>query len=52
MKILHGRNGREYNLPELPRFSEDVYLHETNTIYESFGTFSGTRANRSVTSSP
>jgi len=33
-KILHARNGREYRLPELPRFSVDDYCAETRTVYE------------------
>jgi G:T-mismatch repair DNA endonuclease (very short patch repair protein) len=37
VKIMHGRNGREYRLPELPRFSVDGYCPETRTIYEFFG---------------
>ena len=38
-KIMHARNGREYRLPELPRFSVDVYCPETRTIYEFLGCF-------------
>jgi len=37
VKIMHGRNGREYELPELPRFSVDGYCPETRSIYEFFG---------------
>ena len=36
-KILHGRNGREYRLPNLPRFSVDGFCPETETVYEFFG---------------
>ena len=32
LKILHGRNGREYRLPELPNFSVDVFCPETRTV--------------------
>ena len=39
-KIMHARNGREYRLPELPRFSIDGYCAETRTVYEIFGCFS------------
>jgi G:T-mismatch repair DNA endonuclease (very short patch repair protein) len=34
---MHGRNGREYRLPNLHRFSVDVYCPETNMAYEFFG---------------
>jgi len=33
-KILHGRNGREYRLPELPDLSVDGFCPETKTVYE------------------
>ena len=33
-KIMHARNGREYRLPELLRFSVDGYCAENNTVYE------------------
>jgi len=36
VKIMHCRNGREYSLPELPRFSVDGYYTETLTVYELF----------------
>jgi hypothetical protein len=31
-KIMHGRNGREYRLPELPRLSVDGYCPETKKV--------------------
>ena len=34
---MHGRNGREYRLPELPHISVDGYCPETRTICEFFG---------------
>jgi len=40
VKIMHGRNGREYKVPELPRFSVDVYCSQTRTVYESLVVFS------------
>jgi hypothetical protein len=53
VKIVHGRNGREYRLPKVPRFSVDGYCPETNIAYESFGcNYTGTGVSRSVTSSP
>jgi len=39
VKIMHGRNGREYNVPEMPYFSMDGYCSETRTIYEFNGCF-------------
>jgi len=39
-KIMHARNGREYRLPELPRFSVDGYCPETRTVYEFLCYFS------------
>ena len=36
VKIMHHRNVRDYKLPELPRFSVDVYCPKTRTIYDSF----------------
>jgi len=39
VKIMHGRNGREYKVPELPHFSADGYCAETKTIYEFNGCF-------------
>ena len=38
-KKLHGRNGREYMLPEFPRFCVDGFCPETNAIYEFFGCY-------------
>ena len=37
--IMHARNGREFRLPELPRYSVDGYCAETRTVYEFFGCF-------------
>jgi len=37
VKIIHGRNGREFKVPELPHFSVDGYGPEIRTIYEFFG---------------
>jgi len=34
VKIMHGRNGREYKVHEKPHFSVDDYCPETKTIYE------------------
>jgi G:T-mismatch repair DNA endonuclease (very short patch repair protein) len=34
---MHGRNGREYRLPELPRLSVDGFCRETKTVYEFCG---------------
>jgi len=39
VKIMHGRNGREYKVHELPQFSVDGYCPETRTIYEFFGCY-------------
>ena len=36
MKIMHGRNVREYKVPEVPHFSVDGYCPETCTLYEFF----------------
>jgi hypothetical protein len=38
-EIMHARNGREYRLPELPKFSVDGYFAETRTVYEFLGCF-------------
>ena len=38
-KILHGRNGREYRLPELPNLSVDGFCPETRTVYEILGCY-------------
>ena len=35
-RIMHGRNGREYRLPELPRQSVDGFCEETKTVYAFF----------------
>ena len=32
--IMHGRNGREHRLPELPHLSVDGFCPETGTVYE------------------
>ena len=37
VRIMHARNKREYNLPELPRLSVDGYGHKTNRVYEFLG---------------
>ena len=37
--ILHGRNGREYRLPELPQLSVDGFCPETRTVYEFMGCY-------------
>jgi G:T-mismatch repair DNA endonuclease (very short patch repair protein) len=37
--IRHGRNGREYRLPELPHLSVDGYCEETRKVYEFLGCF-------------
>jgi len=39
VKIMHGRNGREYKLSELPCFSVDGSCPETRTFYEFFGCY-------------
>jgi len=36
VKVMHGRNGREYKLPELPHISVDGYCPETRIIYVFF----------------
>ena len=36
---MHDRNGSEYKVPELLRFSVDGYCPETRTIYEFFGCY-------------
>jgi G:T-mismatch repair DNA endonuclease (very short patch repair protein) len=38
-RIRHGRNGREFRLPELPNFSVDGYFSETKTVYEFNGCY-------------
>jgi len=37
--ISHGRNGREFRLPELRNLSVDGYCHETRKVYEFNGCF-------------
>jgi len=37
--IMHARNGREFRLPELPRYSVDGYCAETKRVYEFLGCF-------------
>ena len=37
-KIMHARNGREYRLPELPRFSVDGYCQK-HALYTNFFMF-------------
>jgi len=39
VQIKHCRNGQEYSLRELPRFSVGGYCPDTNTLYEFFGYF-------------
>ena len=52
-KRVHSRNGCEYRLPELPRFSVDGYSAETRTVYEFLGCFfTGTNASRYVITKP
>jgi hypothetical protein len=38
-KMLHGRNGREYRLPELPHLSVDGFCPETKKVYEFYGCY-------------
>jgi len=38
-KILHGHNGREYRLPDLPHFRVDGFCQETRTVYECLGCY-------------
>jgi hypothetical protein len=38
-KILHGRNGGEYRLPELPHLSVDGICPETKKVYEFLGCY-------------
>ena len=37
--IIHARNGREFRLPELLRYSVNGYCAETRTVYECLGCF-------------
>ena len=39
IRIRHGRNGKEYRLPELPHYSVDGYCADTKTVYEFMGCF-------------
>jgi len=39
VKKMHGRNGREYKVPELPQCSVDGYCPETRKIYVFFGCY-------------
>jgi len=39
-KLLHGRNGREYSLPDLPHFSVNYFCPDTRTVYEFLGCYS------------
>jgi len=53
VKIMHGRNGPEYRLPEIPRFRVDGYCPDTRKIYEFFvSIFTAIRSRRFVTSPP
>ena len=38
-RLMHGRNGRKYSLPALPRFSVDGFCEETNTVSEFCGCY-------------
>ena len=38
-RISHGRNGREFRLPELPNLSVDGYCRETRKVYEFLGCY-------------
>jgi len=51
VKIMHGRNGREYGLPELRRFSVDGYCprHAQSTSY-FVASITATCVSRSVSS--
>jgi hypothetical protein len=33
-KFIHGRNGREFQLQQLPRPTVDVFYRETKIVYE------------------
>jgi len=53
VKIMDGRNGREYNVPELPHFSLDGYCPETRKYTCPLGANGkAIRFSRSVTSPP
>jgi G:T-mismatch repair DNA endonuclease (very short patch repair protein) len=38
-RILHGRNGKEHQLPELPDIHVDDLCEETRTVYEFNGCY-------------
>lgn len=38
-RIMHGRNGREYRLPKLPKLIVDGFCAETQTVYKFLGCF-------------
>ena len=38
-RIMHGRNVREYGMPELPRLSVDGFCEETNNVNEFCGCY-------------
>jgi hypothetical protein len=38
-RIMHVRNGREYRLSALPRWSVDGVCKKTNTVYEFCGSY-------------
>jgi len=52
-KIMHARNGREYRLPEFPRFIIEGYCAETRIVYEFLGCFAtGAPGSLSVITKP
>ena len=38
-RIMHGRNGREYRIPALPRLCVDGFYKDTNTVYYFCGCY-------------
>jgi G:T-mismatch repair DNA endonuclease (very short patch repair protein) len=38
-RILHGGNGREYRLPDIPNLSVDGFCAESRTVYEFLGCY-------------
>jgi len=38
-KILHCRNGREYGLPDIPRFNVIGFCPDSKSVYEFFGCY-------------
>ena len=53
VNIMHGLSGREYKLPDLPRFSADGYYLETlHSTSSPVFIFTATRASRSVMRAP